>query len=632
MARAAVLGEPLESEIRFRSVAESASDAIISADSLGLIISWNRAAERLFGYSESAAIGQSLSLIVPLRHRQAHDSALTRLSQGGPARVIGRVVELEGLRCDGSEFPLELSLATWEAGGQRFYSGILRDISQRRLAEEKLRQVAARLRESEREAHAAKEDALRLELEAREASAAKTRFLAHMSHELRTPLNVILGFSQLLGRDQTLKTEQREHVAVVLRAGEHLLGLINGILSLAKIESGQGTLEQAPFDLPRLFAGIEALFRRRAQDKGLTLRVELDAHLPRYVRGDEGKLRQVLINLLGNAIKFTAQGETALRARWQDGVAFFAVSDTGPGLSPEEQRRLFRPFVQLDLGQQRGYEGTGLGLSISQSFVRLMGGELRVHSEVGQGASFDFAVPLGRSAEEIPAEPAPVCGLAPGQPVPRILVAEDDPDSRQLLVRLLGDVGIEVQAVGDGQAAVAQWQSFQPHLIFMDLRMPGVDGRSAIRQIRAAEVVRGAAARVLIVALTASAFDHERDALLAGGCDAFVTKPYSAARLFSEIESLLALRFQRALAPAIADDDALSGEELARLPADTLSALRAALNLGDAAAARDLVEHLMASAPQTALKLRDRVVSLQFDELLGLLERAGFSGDSQGGM
>ncbi len=270
-----------QSELRFRSVAETANDAIISVDGAGLVVFWNQHAEKIFGWPEADMLGQPLARVLPERYRAAHEQGLRRVADGGERRVIGRTVELHGLRRDGTELPIELSLATWSQGGAPFFTGIIRDISARKLAEEELRRFAARLEESERRASAA--------------SRAKSAFLANMSHELRTPLNAILGFVQLLRRDRGLSPDQHESLDVVLHSGEHLLGLINDVLSIAKIEAGHVAVHTADFDLGQLVTGVGDLLLPRARAKGLALVVEAGA-LPR-VRGDEAKLRQVLINL-----------------------------------------------------------------------------------------------------------------------------------------------------------------------------------------------------------------------------------------------------------------------------------------------------------------------------------------------
>jgi two-component system sensor histidine kinase/response regulator len=586
-----------QSELRFRSVTETAHDAIITADADGRIVSWNRAAEGLFGHTEAEAVGQPLTLIVPPRLRAQHTEGMARVRVGGERKVIGRTLELDGLRKDGSEFPLELSLATWAIGGERLFTGILRDITERRVQ-------AAKLAASERAAV--------------ETSRAKSLFLASMSHELRTPLNAILGFVQLMERDATLTTEQRDNLGVILRAGEHLLGLINDVLSLSKIEAGESTLNPVDFALRRVLEGVSDLFRARAERRGLSLAFEVAPDLPPSVRGDEGKLRQVLINLVGNAVKFTERGGVTVRVRARDGRAGFEIADTGPGIAPEALERVFEPFVQAQAGAGAG-EGVGLGLAISRHFVRLLGGELRATSELGRGSCFAFEAALPAAAGDGP--PAPearrVLELAPGQGEIRVLVVDDDADSRRLLVRLLSTVGFVVEEARDGREAVARWAELRPRLVWMDMRMPGLDGYEATRAIRARET-----ARTAIIALTASAFEHDRPLILAAGCDDIVAKPFREAAVFEVMARWLDVRYVYDDVALDAETRALSPARLAALPPDERAELERSLDAGDDLEARAAVARIAARDPVLGDELMRLVRDLQLDELLGLLERA----------
>jgi signal transduction histidine kinase len=461
------------------------------------------------------------------------------------------------------------------------------------------------------------------------ANRAKSQFLANISHELRTPLNAILGFSQLLIRDPAAQPSQRQHLEIINRSGEHLLALINDVLSMSKIEAGLVALNSTCFDLFTLLASLEHMLWGKADAKGLQLRFERSPDLPQYIHADEGKLRQVLINLLSNAIKFTSMGEVVLRAkplasapapatrstigsessiperaiapeasRW----LAFEVCDTGPGIARQDLPNLFQPFVQTAAGHQ-SHEGTGLGLAISRQFVELMGGHIDVKSTLGKGATFTFTIQAQpASPKDLAPEPPPrrVIGLATGQPTYRILVVEDRWENRHLLVNLLELVGFEVREARDGREAIALWQSWQPHLIWMDMRMPVMDGYEATRQIRAMEEsetfkirksgtrsqepearsqkrsaecgVRSAEVKngpvsprnqpnsptpqlstpptplsppppTIIIALTASAFEESRSEVLQAGCDDFVRKPFQEPIIFNMMAKHLPLRY-----------------------------------------------------------------------------------------
>ena len=601
-----------QSELRFRSVAQTAHDAIISADATGRIISWNRGASVMFGYTEDEALSRPLTMVIPERLRARHEEGLRRVGSGGAQRVIGRTVELEGLRRDGNEFPLELSLAAWQIGEASYYTGILRDITERKENEQRLHTVATRLERSEKAAI--------------EANRAKSIFLANMSHELRTPLNAILGFVQLLRRDRTLNVGQRENVDVIARSGEHLLGLINDVLTISKIEAGETILNPTHFDPGRLLRGLRELFHLRAEARGLELRFEISAAFPSLVTGDEGKLRQVLINLLANAVKFTETGSITVRSTWVRGQASFAVDDTGPGIAPADVERLFAPFVQTAAGL-KAHEGTGLGLAISHDFVRLMGGELRVETTLGEGTCFSFAVELPAAIaarDEGRADP-PVVGVAPGQRDFRILVVDNAPDNRRLLASLLASVGLSVREAADGRAALAGWEAWRPDIIWMDMRMPVMNGYEATVAIRALEAAQGGK-RTVIVALTASAFDHDRAAILAAGCDAVVAKPFQEATIFDVLTKHVGIQFVREGAPAaplppIDGAPVLSPLRLGALPADWRAELGRALAEGDDLQAQRTVDRIVDVDAPLARELRELVKAFQFDELLGLLER-----------
>jgi two-component system sensor histidine kinase/response regulator len=597
-----------QSEERFRSVAQTATDAIISADACGHIVSWNRGAEAMFGYAEHEVLGGSLTRIIPLRHRGRHERSIERLRAGGTPTLMGRAVVLEGLRRDGTEFPLELSLATWKSGGAIYYAGILRDITERKIAESRLRDAAASLARSERSAV--------------EANRAKSIFLAHMSHELRTPLNAILGFAELLQRDHGMSDDHRESLAIIVRSGEHLLGLINDVLSLSKIEAGESTLYPVDFQPRKLLESLRDMFRLRAEARGLGLVFEGLADVPRFVRGDEGKLRQVLINLLGNAVKFTETGGVALRVRWSDSAASFEVEDTGAGIEADEMDRLFEPFAQARAGI-RAQEGTGLGLAICRDVVRLMGGELGVSSEVGRGTRFSFTIDLPEVASEVrPEESRRVIGIAPGQPECRILIVDNDADGRLLLTRLLTAVGFAVRHAADGRQGIAAWAEWHPDLVWMDMRMPVLDGYEATREIRRIEHESPTKRRTAIVALTASAFEHDRPAIFGAGCDDIVAKPFKESTVFDAIVRHVGIELLYEEAPEDeAPESAVSPERLLTLPAALLKALREALGAGDDRAADRALASMSHADADLVLELRRMVKRYQFDELLGILER-----------
>ncbi len=500
---------------------------------------------------------------------------------------------------------------------------------------EELARVVEQLRVAERNAQRARLEALSAKDKAIEASHAKSVFLSNMSHELRTPLNAVLGFAQLMDRDSGLSTDQREHLSAIMSSGEHLLHLINDVLSLSKIEAGKLTLTNQPFDLLRTIEGVEAMLRGRTRAKSLGFVVERSEDLPRWVRGDEGKLRQVLINLLGNAVKFTASGSITLRARWRGGIAEFEVKDTGHGISPDELESLFEPFVQTESGR-RSKEGTGLGLAISRNFVQMMGGDIRVRSQLGMGSvfGFDIELPEVTDGDEVTGRRS-VLALEPGQPEYRVLIVDDAERNREILVKLLSSVGFAVCEASDGREAVAVWTSWRPDLVLMDMRMPVLDGRSATLEIRRLEAADGGnaegasnAPRTKVISLTASAFEHERDAILEAGCDDFLTKPFREEVLFQKLARHLNARFRYALESS---DRALSGRldsgvglepgRLRGLPSGWLTALNEAVVKGDIEQANRIVDDICGVDARIADDLRELIKAYRFDEIQDLIEQ-----------
>jgi len=430
--------------------------------------------------------------------------------------------------------------------------------ARRRELEREVAERTRQLRETMAELERSKEAAERARQAAEGANRAKSVFLANMSHELRTPLNAILGFTQLIRRDPTLSADHQENLDIVARSSDHLLGLINDVLDVSKIEAGRTTLKTGRFDLHAMLDGLAEMFRLRAAEKGLRLWCERGPHVPRFVEGDEGKLRQVLMNLLGNAVKFTEHGRIALRVTVGDRKEpeiplgpnggppgwrlWFEVEDTGPGIAPEALEAIFEPFVQASSGGDP-QEGTGLGLSISREFVRLMGGELTVQSEVGRGSTFrfDIGVDPASNLDGTRGEPAPrVIGLAPGQPIYRLLVVDDKMANRRLLVKLLEPLGFEVREASDGQQALNVWETWGPHLIWMDMRMPVMDGYEATRRIKA--TLKGQA--TVIIAVTASALEEDRELILSEGCDGYVRKPFREEEIFDVLERHLGVRLR----------------------------------------------------------------------------------------
>ena len=498
-------------------------------------------------------------------------------------------------------------------------------------AQERLRKHRDHLEEKVAErTHVLKEKNRQLEQAkgaAEAANRAKSVFLANMSHELRTPLNAVLGFSQVMKNSPDVTMDQIEDLNIIIRSGEHLLNLINNVLDISKIESGRVELEASDIDLSQLLQEMKSLMYVRAHEKGLDFTLEQSPGLTRPVVADAGKLRQVLLNLLGNAIKYTTSGGVSLRAMpaEKEGAGpirvRFEVEDTGPGIRKEDRERIFSPFVQL--GDRMPTEaGTGLGLAISKQYVELMGGRLCVAGEPGKGSIFHFEIPVTVLPPEATlAEPrrGRVIGPAQGQPRYRLLIAEDQPENRLLLRKLLEPLGFDPREAANGQEAVAIFTQWRPHLVFMDMRMPVMDGLEATRRIKAAE----AGAQTRIVAVTAHALEEERREILASGCDDFIRKPYRDSEIFDVLARQLGIRFRYAdESPPTAEKKAgeLTADQLYELPRDLTDELKRAVELLDGPRILEAIRHIGGMDHELGEHLRYMAENLQYEELLNALD------------
>ncbi len=477
--------------------------------------------------------------------------------------------------------------------------------------EDVIESLEDRIRERTRNLEIAREEAER-------ANQAKSRFLANMSHELRTPLNAILGFTQVMERDPQLGEQHRNSVGIISRSGQHLLDLINDVLAVSKIEAGQMEVQVKPTDLQTMLLNIKEMFQLPARTKDLQFLFEVKEEVPHYVSTDEGKLRQVIINLLSNALKFTKDGGVALRAGYRDEQLHIEVEDTGVGISTDEINQLFKPFSQTTSGTQAN-EGTGLGLAISRQFVQMMGGDIQVKSVQGKGTIFSFyvAAPATNVVGAVQQERR-IVALPVDEKQRRILVVDDKIENRQLLVIWLTQVGFEVREASDGQQALQLWRDWQPHLIWMDMRMPVMDGYEATRQIKSD--IRGQA--TVIIALTASAFEHERTIVLAAGCDDFVPKPVREATIFEKMHQHLGIQFiyeDDSTQVTVQSEEPLTAVALQTLPEALLRRLQAAVAGIDVDEMQHIISDIQDTHPAIATGLQGLVETFRFDLLHDLL-------------
>ncbi len=452
------------------------------------------------------------------------------------------------------------------------------------------------------------------------ANQAKSTFLANMSHELRSPLNAILGFAQLMS--QTLPQEHQENIGIIRRSGEHLLTLINQVLDLSKIEAGRTTLNEQNFDLHCLLDDVHDMFQLKADEKHLQLRLERAPGVPQNVRTDEIKLRQVLINLLNNALKFTQEGGVSLRVDTLEQSEnscrlLFEIEDTGPGIAPNDLDSLFEAFVQTAIGKQ-AQEGTGLGLPISRKFVQLMGGEIIVSSEIGKGTIFKFEIVVNVvKAIQTQQPECQVIALKPDQPRYRILIVDDIHSNRQLLIKLLAPLGFELQEASNGKEAIEIWEHWQPHLIWMDMRMPVMDGYEATRQIKATTKGKN----IAIIALTASVFEEERAVVLSAGCDDFLRKPFRTAEFFDIMHKHIGVNYIEVTDTA-PEEENITPDGLRALPRELLTQMQQAAIELDIDLMSNLIEQIRQQNEPLANALAQLAHNFQYDRLSDLIEQA----------
>ncbi len=558
-----------------------------------------------------------------------------------------------------------------------------------------IRRLQRQLMEQNQQLQLEIQERKKAEAAAEAASKAKSEFLANMSHELRTPLNAILGFTQVMNRDVEITTDQREYLGIINRSGEHLLELINDVLDLSKIEAGLISFNERSFDLYRLLDELEEMLQIKAADKKLGLSFIVSSAVPQYIKTDKQKLRCCLINLLGNAIKFTEYGHVKLRVkmeagemgRWRAGgdidrfpnnqqpttnnqqptKIIFEVEDTGFGITSEEIDNLFDAFVQTSAGIKSA-EGTGLGLTITKKFVELMGGDITVNSILGQGTIFKFDIKSNQAdiSEAVTQPNRRVAGLEPEQENYRILVVDDTKENRILLVKLLEPIGFEVREAANGKEGITIWESWRPHLIFMDTRMPIMDGLEATKQIRAqeeswgdtetrrygdAETRRSTDERdkeklniqtskqpttnnqqpttnTIIIALTASTFEERRGEILTIGSDDFVRKPFPEEVIFAKIAEYLGVRYIYEDLPAstkvqlrfnsVSKQNTFFLPELAAMPTKWVSNLYHAANEVREESVLELIEQIPPDKANLADALRDLAHDFRLDVIVRL--------------
>lgn len=506
----------------WRGLVESAPDALVMVNVEGDIIFVSAQTERMFGYSREELLNQKIEVLLPPRFRNRHVGQRGQYAKNVRVRPMGAGLELFGLHKSGAEIPIEISLSPLVTPQGHVVTAAIRDISERKRAQEELRKA--------REV-------------AEAANRSKSEFLANMSHEIRTPLAGILGYAEMIAVYCSTGEERKSYLNKIRRCADTLTDLINDILDLSKVEAGALKIERLSFNTVAEIEGVVSLFQNAASDKGITFGVHYQRPLPDQIVSDPTRLRQILSNLLGNAIKFTESGGVTLHVYCdpgEPGRISFAVKDTGVGLSEAQQARLFQPFSQADSSTTRKFGGTGLGLALSRRLAQALQGELKlVETAPGQGSTFRLTIPLRLAADPAGLSEPPVydrSSLADDEraSLPRldglhVLIAEDNPDNQEMLKRFLEEQGAKVEIAANGVRALERALVTPFSLILMDVQMPQLDGNQVVRKLRQKGLM------VPVIALTAHAMNDERAKSLEAGCNAFLTKPVNVQKLVQTV-------------------------------------------------------------------------------------------------
>jgi PAS domain S-box-containing protein len=537
--------------------------------------------EALSGYPASELIDNEVRTFDSIINPSDRESVAEKVGEAVEAKLPW-LIEYRIDRRDGeTRWVGETGRAIYREGGEVDYlDGVIADISKRK-------EMEAQLLVAREQAEAA--------------NRAKSEFLSHMSHELRTPLNGVLGYAQILQRSPDVTEKQRGSLDAIISCGDHLLSLINDVLDLSKIEAGRIELDMAPCDLHQLIEGVANILRPRAQEGGVGFKIEVGPEVPMGVVSDAAKLRQILVNLLGNAVKFTSQGDVILRiGELPDGTFRFEVIDSGVGIAADELEAIFDPFKQVEAGKAAG--GTGLGLAITQRLVAKLGGTLVVESELGKGSNFKFAIPL----EEVETADFEAIGedafdassakLAPGQDI-TILVADDRETNRDILEQMLDDMGFTTVLADDGDVAIDVLRTRHFDMVLMDVRMPRMNGIDAVKIIRGDDSIKD----VKVIAVTASVFPDFKNKAIIAGFDDFLGKPFRASELIGKLQQHLGIEFvYNARESKMESDGGGGAAETIVLPEDASEDLRKALKIRNLTAINAIAARLSADAATAA--------------------------------
>lgn len=586
--------------VDYRELFERAAMAMIVFDQNLRYVAINDMAEGLYGYKREQLLGQSLAVLVPEELKEAYlETAKVLLENPSEDITVG---EFTALRENGQPFPVEAYAGRVRLEGGTLGSVIVQDISVRKRVEKALAEARA---------------------EADSANHAKSQFLASMSHELKTPLNGILGYAQILLRDEELKARQQQSLVSIRSCGEHLLHLVNDILDLSKIDSGHLEIQLQLCELSEILNDVIQIVEGRALEKGLELKLVTLSRLPHRISTDSTRLRQILINLLSNAIKYTQTGKVTLEALASRRILTLKVRDTGAGIPEDHQESIFDPFSQI--GDSTRERGTGLGLAISQRLALALGGRLTVTSQEGRGSSFALTLPLrdgaGLNVESRLFKPGRQYRLAPGQSA-RVLIVDDTSSNRTLLDFFLTAAGLQTSLAVNGEHALKVIAEDRPDLVFMDLKMPVMDGLEATERLRAKPETKD----LIVIAVSVSLAQKTQDMAKQVGCDGILEKPIQFDRLFECLTEHLNLHFVELGTDTEAVNDVKSADDFIKyISAELKERLGRAIEIGDIGAITEICQQLREEWGENAWlkESREACVSFDFDKLARLYARLG---------
>lgn len=518
-----------ESDQRVRLIIDTALDGVVITDAEGIIIEWNRQAEVIFGWTHEEAIGSQMSeRIIPVEYREAHDAGMQRFLTTGEQRILNKRIEITALNKEGKVFPVELTVTAQKFKGRTTFTAFVRDITARKETEEIIIQARN---------------------VAENANMAKTEFLANMSHEIRTPMNAVIGLSNILAMSQPLTQKQQDYIKTLQTSADSLLSLINDLLDIAKIESHNLQLEQVPFSLTQMMQEIVSMMAVRVKEKGLSFTGDGECVHHRVFLGDPARLRQIVLNLCSNAIKFTEKGGVHVSITCEPTekpdieMICIAVQDTGIGIAAENLDTIFQKFIQADSSISRKYGGTGLGLAITKTLAEAMGGTITVESMPGQGSTFTARVPLALAADqnvELTEKLMPQIfeSISRSAPRPLVLLVEDYAPNIMVAQAFLDQFGYECDVAGSGSEALEKAKKGGYALALMDVQMHGMNGLEATQLIRQHEG-QNQLARLPIIGMTAHALRGDRERCLGVGMDDYISKPFNPVELQEKIKAAL---------------------------------------------------------------------------------------------